>query len=86
MKKKLPKFKSDREAARFLERADLSDYIVAENMVPVRFEFERKSENLTMRVPAGLLKAVKTRAAKQRCPTSASSARRSNAPWLSRSG
>lgn len=68
MKKKLPKFKTDKEAARFLDRADLSEYIVAENMAPVRFEFECKSENLTMRVPAGLLKAVKARAARQRMP------------------
>ena len=65
MKKKLPAFKTDEEAARFLDRKDLSDYINAENMVPARFEFERKTKNLTMRIPASLLEAVKARAARQ---------------------
>jgi predicted DNA binding CopG/RHH family protein len=68
MRKKLPKFKSDREAERFLDRKDLSDYIVAENMVPTRFEFERKTKSLTMRIPASLLDAVKARAARQGIP------------------
>jgi predicted DNA binding CopG/RHH family protein len=68
MRKKLPKFKSDREAERFLDRKDLSDYIVAESMVPARFEFERKTKSLTMRIPASLLDAVKARAARQGIP------------------
>ena len=68
MRKKLPKFKSDREAERFIDRKDLSDYIVAENMVPARFEFERKTKSLTMRIPASLLAAVKARAARQGIP------------------
>ena len=51
MKKKLPAFKTDEEAARFLDRKDLSDYINAENMVPARFEFERKIKNISMRIP-----------------------------------
>jgi len=50
MKKKLPAFKTDDEAARFLDRKDLSDYINIENMVPTHFEFERKTKNLTMRI------------------------------------
>ena len=52
MKRKLPAFKTDEEAARFLDREDLSDYINVENMVPAHFEFERKTKNLTMRMPA----------------------------------
>ena len=68
MRKKLPKFKSDREAERFLDRKDFSDYIVAENVVPARFEFERKTKSLTMRIPASLLDAVKARAARQGIP------------------
>lgn len=68
MKKKLPAFKTDEAAARFLDRKDLSDYINAENMVPARFEFERKTKNLTMRIPATLLEAVKARAARQGIP------------------
>jgi CopG antitoxin of type II toxin-antitoxin system len=46
MKKKLPVFKTDDEAARFLDRKDLSDYINIENMVPTHFEFERRAERL----------------------------------------
>ena len=68
MKKKLPVFRTDEEATRFLDRKDLSDYINAENMVPAHFEFERKTKNLTMRIPASLLEAVKARAARQGIP------------------
>src|SRR5450759_4838273 len=68
MKRKLPAFKTDEEAARFLDRKDLSDYINVENMVPAHFEFERKTKSLTMRIPAALLEAVKARAARQGIP------------------
>jgi predicted DNA binding CopG/RHH family protein len=68
MKKKMPAFKTDEEAARFLDRKDLSDYINAENMMPARFEFERKTKNLTMRIPATLLDAVKAHAVRQGIP------------------
>ena len=68
MKKKLPAFKTDEEAARFLDRKDLSDYINVENMVPVHFEFERKTKNFTMRMQAALFEAVKARAARQGIP------------------
>ena len=68
MKKKLPAFKTDEEAGRFLDRKDLSDYINVENMVPAHFEFERKTKSLTMRIPAALLEAVKARAAHQGIP------------------
>jgi predicted DNA binding CopG/RHH family protein len=37
-------------------------------MVPARFEFERKTKNLRMRIPAALLEAVKARAARQGIP------------------
>jgi predicted DNA binding CopG/RHH family protein len=68
MKKKLPVFKTDEQAARFLEKNEPSDFINAESMLPVRFEFERKSKSLTMRLPASLLDAVKARAARQGIP------------------
>ncbi len=68
MKKKLPKFKTDDAAARFLEKGDLSDYINAGSMLPVRFEFEKKSKSLTMRLPESLLDAVKARAVRQGIP------------------
>ena len=37
-------------------------------MVPAHFEFERKTKNVSMRIPAALLEAVKARAARQGIP------------------
>jgi predicted DNA binding CopG/RHH family protein len=61
MKKKIPVFKSDEEAERFVEVADLSEYDLSD-FKPVRFEFEKKAAQLNMRVPKPLLDAVKHRA------------------------
>ncbi len=61
MKKRIPKLRSDREAERFVETADLSEYDLSK-FAPMRFEFERKSAQLNMRVPKPLLDAVKKRA------------------------
>jgi len=61
MKKKIPTFKSDAEAERFVATADLTEYDLS-GLKPVRFEFEKKSEQLNMRVPKSLLDAVKARA------------------------
>lgn len=61
MKKKIPTFKSDAEAERFVATADLTHYDLS-GAKPVRFEFEKKGEQLNMRVPKSLLDAVKQRA------------------------
>ncbi len=61
MKKKIPVFRSDRDAERFVETADLSKYDLT-GFTPVRFEFEKKTAQLNMRVPKPLLDAVKKRA------------------------
>ena len=61
MKKKIPIFKSDAEAERFVDTADLSQYDLS-GFKPVRFEFEKKTAQLNMRVPKPLLDAVKKRA------------------------
>lgn len=61
MKKKWPVLRSDEEAERFIETADLSEYDFGE-MVPMHFEFARKDERVNMRLPADLLAAVKARA------------------------
>jgi predicted DNA binding CopG/RHH family protein len=58
MKKKIPTFKSDAEAERFVATANLTHYDLS-GARPVRFEFEKKSEQLNMRVPKPLLDAVK---------------------------
>ena len=60
MKKKIPSFKSDAAAQRFVSRADLTRYDLS-RLKPVRFEFEKKSAQLNMRLPMPLLDAVKPR-------------------------
>jgi len=61
MKKKIPTFKTDKEAERFVDAADLSQYDLS-GFKRVQFEFERKTAQLNMRVPKPLLDAVKKRA------------------------
>ncbi len=61
MKKKIPSFKSDAAAKRFVSGADLTRYELS-GLTPVRFEFENKTAQLNMRLPKSLLDAVKTRA------------------------
>jgi predicted DNA binding CopG/RHH family protein len=58
MKKKIPTFKTDEDAERFVDTADLSEYDLS-GFRRVGFEFDRKSAQLNMRVPKALLDAVK---------------------------
>ena len=60
MARKVPDFKTDAEAEDYLDQ-DLSDLDFSQ-FKPVRFEFEKKSAQLNMRVPQPLLEAVKNRA------------------------
>ena len=60
MKKKVPRLKTDRQAEAFLAQ-DLSNLDFSQ-FKPTRFEFERKDEQINMRVPKPLLAAVKARA------------------------
>ena len=53
MKKKIPTFKTDAEAERFVATADLTEYDLS-GARPMRFEFEKKGEQLNMRVPKSL--------------------------------
>ena len=53
--------KTAEEAERFVAEADLTECDFAE-MVPMRFEVEKKSDRVNMRVPKPLLDAVKERA------------------------
>jgi len=59
MKKKVPQMKTDKQAEVFLAR-DLSG-IDFSQFKPVRFEFEKKDEQINMRLPGPLLKAVNAR-------------------------
>jgi predicted DNA binding CopG/RHH family protein len=67
MKKKLPRFRSDKEAEDFVAKADLTDYDLSA-MRPMRFEFQAKTERVNMRLPPQLLAAVRTAAAKAGVP------------------
>jgi predicted DNA binding CopG/RHH family protein len=67
MVKRLPAFKSDEEAAAFLER-DLTDYISAETLAPFPFELRPKEKSVNLRISGELLDAVRKRARKQGIP------------------
>ena len=66
MKKKVPRLKTDKQAEAFLAQ-DLSDLDFSQ-FKPARFEFEKKEEQINMRVPKALLAAVKARAKARRIP------------------
>jgi predicted DNA binding CopG/RHH family protein len=59
-RKKVPRLRTDEEAETFLAQ-DLS-HLDFSQFKPARFEFEKKDEQLNMRVPKPLLDAVKARA------------------------
>jgi len=60
MKKKVPALKTDRQAEAFLAQ-DLSALDFSQ-FKPAKFEFEKKDDQINMRVPKPLLEAVKARA------------------------
>ena len=60
MKKKVPRLKTDRQVEAFLAQ-DLSNLDFSQ-FKGARFEFEKKDEQINMRVPKPLLAAVKARA------------------------
>ena len=62
MGKRVPQFKTDEEAEKFLEQG-LTDYPDPEHMIPLRFEFKPKDSQLNLRLAQGLLQAIKARAA-----------------------
>lgn len=64
--KKIPRITTDEAAEEFLAQ-DLSDLDFSQ-FKPVNFEFEAKSERVSMRLPAGLLLAVKSAAQSQGIP------------------
>jgi predicted DNA binding CopG/RHH family protein len=60
LKKKVPRLKTNRQAEAFLAQ-DLSNLDFSQ-FKPARFEFEKKEEQINIRVPKPLLGAVKARA------------------------
>jgi predicted DNA binding CopG/RHH family protein len=67
MSKKLPAFKNDKEAEKFLDQ-DLSDYISAENFAPFQFEFKPKQKSVNLRISEELLNAVRAVAHRRGIP------------------
>jgi predicted DNA binding CopG/RHH family protein len=67
MKKKIPSFRSDAAAERFVSKADLTRYDLS-GLKPVQFEFQKKSAQLNMRLPKSLLDTVKSRALERGIP------------------
>jgi len=66
MKKQVPKLKTDKQAEEFLAQ-DLSNLDFSQ-FRPVRFEFEKKEDQINMRVPKALLAAIKARAKSRGIP------------------
>jgi predicted DNA binding CopG/RHH family protein len=60
-RKKLPTFRSDAEAERFVDEADLSEYDLSGGKL-VRFELKPKDTQVNLRLPSPLLEAVRARA------------------------
>lgn len=67
MKKKFPEFKTDADAEKFVETADLSEYDLSD-MIPMRFELKRKDKSVSLRLPEKLLDAVRQRAQRSGMP------------------
>ncbi len=65
--KKFPVHKTDEEAERFVDEADLSKYDFS-GFKPVRFEFQKKTARLELRLPEDQLSALKKVAKKQGIP------------------
>ena len=66
-KKPLPVFNTDAEAEHFVAEADLTQYDLTGGRM-VHFEFEKKTEQVNLRLPANQLIAVKEAAEKRGIP------------------
>ncbi len=68
MNKRLPDFKTDEQGEKFLDRADLSDYINADHLVPFPFEYRPKQKSINLRISEELLNAVRNEARRRGIP------------------
>jgi len=66
MKKTIPTFKTDAEAERFVETADLSEYDLKGQFV--QFELKPKDTTVSLRLPQTLLDPVRDRASRAGMP------------------
>jgi predicted DNA binding CopG/RHH family protein len=67
MKKKIPAFKSDRAAAAFVNKADLTQYDLSGAQM-VRFEIRPKGKSINLRLSEELYDAVRKQAARAGLP------------------
>jgi predicted DNA binding CopG/RHH family protein len=67
MKKKIPTFKSDRQAAAFVDKADLTLYDLSGAQL-TRFEIKPKGKSINLRLSEELYDAVRERAARAGLP------------------
>jgi predicted DNA binding CopG/RHH family protein len=67
MKRTIPVFRTDEEAEKFVDTADLSTFDLS-GFKPAHFEFKAKDTQLNMRVSESLLDAVKAKAAASGMP------------------
>jgi predicted DNA binding CopG/RHH family protein len=65
--KQFPTFTTDEEAERFVDQADLSEYDFS-GFKPMRFELEKKTRQINLRVPDALLVALKAHAKERQLP------------------
>jgi predicted DNA binding CopG/RHH family protein len=61
MKKPIPSFRTDAEAEKFVDTADLSEYDLSGGQI-VHFELKPKDKSINLRLPEKLLEAVRSRA------------------------
>ena len=67
--KKFSALRSDEEAERFVDSADLSEYDLSE-FKPMRFELSKKEASLNMRLPSSLMNAIRAKAEALGIPSS----------------
>jgi len=65
--KQFPLFNTDAEAERFVDKADLSEYDFSQ-FKPMRFEIEKKTRQINLRMPESLVDALKARAKQRNIP------------------
>ncbi|OCW58988.1 BrnA antitoxin family protein [Hoeflea olei] len=65
--KPFPVFETDADVGHFVDTADLSDYDLS-GFKPMRFELEKKSKQINLRMPASLVDAIKARAKERNIP------------------
>jgi len=66
MRKTIPAFKTDEEAERFVDTADLSEYDLTGQFV--KFELRPKDKTVSLRLPEALLDEVRLRAKRAGMP------------------